>query len=83
MLINNLKSKGYDNLVFTSGTGGLLKVGIPIGVPNAHLIVKEKCIFITDSNGGFGVLNELVEKILKSQSKYSETLAMMKNKTFK
>ena len=61
----------------------LEKVGIPIGVPNAHSTVKEKCIFITDSNGGFGVLNELVEKILKSQSKYSETLEMMKNKTFK
>jgi len=61
----------------------LEKVGVPIGVPNAHPIVKEKCVFITDSIGGFGVLNELVEKILTSQLKYLETLEIMRNKTFK
>lgn len=58
-------------------------VGIPIAVPNAHPLVKEKCTLITDSKGGEGVLTELVEKILRSQSKYFETLEMMRNKTFK
>ena len=57
-------------------------VGIPISVPNAHSRVKDKACLITKCRGGEGVLNELVEKILKSQSMYEETLLIMKNKKF-
>ena len=57
-------------------------VGIPISVPNAHSKVKNKACIITKCKGGEGVLNELVEKILKSQSIYEKTLLLMKSKKF-
>ena len=57
-------------------------VGIPISVPNAHESVKNKASIITESYGGKGVLKELVEKILKSQSRYDDTLLLMKKKVF-
>ena len=57
-------------------------VGIPICVPNAHSLVKDKSSTMTKCYGGKGVLNELVEKILKSQSTYEKTLLLMKNKKF-
>ena len=57
-------------------------VGIPICVPNGHSLVKDKSYTMTKCYGGKGVLNELVEKILKSQSTYEKTLLLMKNKKF-
>ncbi len=58
-------------------------VGVPISVPNAHKIVKDKACIITDCYGGEGVLNELVEKILKAKSQYDNTIQIMKKKKFK
>ena len=57
-------------------------VGIPISVPNAHDRVKQSAHVITKSSGGQGVLVELVEKILKSQSRYETTLSLMQKKKF-
>ena len=57
-------------------------VGIPISVPNADESVKNKASIITESYGGKGVLKELVEKILKSQFRYDDTLLLMKKKVF-
>jgi len=58
-------------------------VGIPISVPNGHDSVKKKSCIITESFGGRGVLNELVEKILKAKSIYEDTLKIMKDVKFK
>ena len=58
-------------------------VGIPISVPNAHPEVRDRASIITECYGGEGVLSELVEKILKAQSKYFSTLEIMKEKKFK
>ena len=57
-------------------------VGVPISVPNAHKLAKDKACIITNCYGGQGVLSELVEKILKAKSTYSSTLQMMKKKRF-
>ena len=57
-------------------------VGIPISVPNADESVRNKASIITESYGGKGVLKELVEKILKSQLRYDDTVLLMKKKVF-
>jgi 3-deoxy-D-manno-octulosonate 8-phosphate phosphatase (KDO 8-P phosphatase) len=57
-------------------------VGVPISVPNADNIVKDRSRIITECHGGKGVLKELVKKILKSQYKYDDTLSIMKKKVF-
>jgi len=57
-------------------------VGCPISVPNGHRLAKEKSIYITNTAGGDGVLNEIVEQILISQNKYNETLNIMRKEKF-
>jgi len=60
----------------------LTVVGLPIAVSNAHPIVKNMAIYITDKLGGQGVLLEVVEKILIGQNKYKSTLNLMKKDKF-
>ena len=58
-------------------------VGLPIGVNNAHPLVKKTSKYITDTNGGEGVISEVVEYILKNQNKYERTIEIMKKEVFK
>ena len=57
-------------------------VGCPISVPNAHRYAKDKSIYITQANGGEGVLYEVVELILNAKEKYQDTINIMKKKVF-
>ena len=57
-------------------------VGVPISVPNAHRLVKSKSIYTTKTKGGEGVLQEVVEMILKSQNRYDNILEKMKKAKF-
>ena len=61
----------------------LEEVGFPIGVNNAHPLVKEKAKYITHANGGEGVISEVVEYILRKQNKYMSTIEIMKKEVFK
>tara|TARA_B100000959_G_C14828427_1_gene560833 strand:+ start:231 stop:770 length:540 start_codon:yes stop_codon:yes gene_type:complete len=58
-------------------------VGFPISVPNAHPDVIDKAKYITKKNGGDGVLQEVVELILKNQNKYQKSLEIMKKRVYK
>ena len=55
----------------------LERTGVPVSVPNAHPLVKERAVYITKCSGGQGVLLELVEWILKHQGRFEEVLAGM------
>ena len=58
-------------------------VGLPIGVNNAHPLVKKSAKYITKVNGGEGVISEVVEYILVNQNRYEETIEIMKKEVFK
>ena len=57
-------------------------VGCPIAVPNGHKLVKDKSIYISNTAGGDGVINEIVELILISKNKYEETINLMREEKF-
>ena len=58
----------------------LENVGFPISVPNAHLLAKEKSLYITKTSGGKGVLHEVIELILINQKKYDLALKVLREK---
>ena len=58
-------------------------VGLPIGVNDAHPIVKKNAKYITETNGGEGVISEVVEYILRNQNRYKKTIEIMKKEVFK
>ena len=58
----------------------LENVGFPISVPNAHLLAKEKSLYVTKKTGGKGVLQEAIELILINQNKYDLTLNILREK---
>ncbi|UCH10261.1 MAG: HAD hydrolase family protein [Fidelibacterota bacterium] len=51
------------------------KVGVSVSVPNAHPLVKEMAVYITERSGGQGVLMEVVEWILKCQGRFEDVVA--------
>ena len=57
-------------------------VGCPISVPNAHPSVKDKSIYVTNTNGGGGVLYEVIEKILVEKNIYDDTIKIMKDDVY-
>lgn len=48
----------------------LLRVGLPVSVPNAPKIMHEHVAFITETAGGKGAVRELCEMIMKAQGTY-------------
>lgn len=58
----------------------LEQAGLPITVPNAHPLVKQKAVFITERQGGRGVILEVVEWILKQQNRFEEVVAGLRAK---
>lgn len=58
----------------------LEQAGLPITVPNAHPLVKQKAIYITERLGGEGVILEVVEWILKQQNRFEEVVAGLRAK---
>ena len=57
-------------------------VGCPISVPNAHKRVKEYSIYVTNTEGGKGVLYEIVELILFAKDKYESVIEKMKKDVY-
>ena len=57
-------------------------VGLPIAVPNGHIMAKNNSSYITSKLGGEGVLLEVVEMILKYQGRYDDILNIMKERAF-
>ena len=57
-------------------------VGLPIAVPNGHVMAKNNSSYITSKLGGEGVLLEVVEMILKYQGRYDDILNIMKERAF-
>ncbi len=51
------------------------RVGVPVSVPNAHPLVKNVAVYITERTGGQGVLREVVEWILAHQGRFDEVVA--------
>ena len=60
----------------------MLKSGLAIAPKNAHASVKEISDYVTQRQGGGGVLQEVVELILKSKGVYDKTLEHMKQKIY-
>lgn len=52
----------------------LLRVGLPVSVPNAPTIIHEHVAFITNSPGGQGAVRELCEIILKAQGAWQSAI---------
>ena len=48
----------------------LLRVGLPVSVPNAPKIVHEHVALVTRAHGGKGAMRELCEIIMKAQGTY-------------
>ena len=57
-------------------------VGCPISVPNAHKVVKEKSIYVSNNKGGEGVLYEIIELILIAKNKYEDVIEKMKKDVY-
>ena len=53
----------------------LERVGVGVSVPHAHALVKAAADYITQREGGQGVLFEVVEWILTHQGRFEEVLA--------
>ena len=84
-LLDELNVKPYEVAYIGDGLIDIpvLKiVGLPISVPNAHKDVHEYSLYITKKNGGEGVLQEVVELILKKQGIYNKTIQTMSKKVF-
>lgn len=58
------------------------KAGLPISVPNAHKLVKEKSFFITKLKGGNGAFREVVEIILEARGLFAKTMKQMRQNTY-
>lgn len=58
----------------------LERVGLPVTVPNAHPLVKQKAIYVTERTGGNGVVLEVVEWILKQQNRIEDVVAGLRAK---
>lgn len=54
------------------------RVGVPVTVPNAHPLVKNVAVYITERTGGQGVLREVVEWILAHQERFDEVVASLR-----
>ncbi|MFC1708851.1 KdsC family phosphatase [Candidatus Omnitrophota bacterium] len=54
--------------------GILKRVGLPISVPDACKEAKDLSAYITEKRGGRGAVREVVELILKSQSKWQDAV---------
>jgi 3-deoxy-D-manno-octulosonate 8-phosphate phosphatase (KDO 8-P phosphatase) len=50
----------------------LRRVGLSVGVANAHEAVKKNVDWVTKKEGGAGAVREVVDHLLKSQGKWSE-----------
>ena len=57
-------------------------VGCPISVPNAHKVVKEKSIYVSNNKGGEGVLYEIIELTLHAKNKYEDVIEKMKKDVY-
>jgi len=53
----------------------LTRVGFSVGVANAHPEVLARVAYVTRASGGSGAIRELVELILKAQSKWDAIIA--------
>lgn len=53
----------------------LLRVGLPVSVPNAPKIMHEHAVFVTELAGGQGAVRELCELIMKTQGTYDSIMA--------
>ncbi len=58
------------------------RVGVPVSVPNAHPLVKNVAVYITECVGGQGVLREVVEWILTHQGRFDEVVAGLRTGIF-
>lgn len=58
----------------------LEQVGLPVTVPNAHPLAKQEAIYLTERTGGWGVILEVVEWILKQQNRFEEVVAGLRAK---
>ncbi|MFC1620113.1 KdsC family phosphatase [Candidatus Neomarinimicrobiota bacterium] len=58
----------------------LEQVGLPVTVPTAHPLVKQKAVYITERMGGKGVVLEVVEWILKQQNRFEDVIAGLRVK---
>ena len=84
-LIDKLKIKPHQVAYIGDGLVDIpvLKiVGLPISVPNGHKDVQKYSLYVTKKNGGDGVLQEVVELILKVQGSYVKTIQTMSKKVF-
>jgi len=54
------------------------RVGVPVSVPNAHPLVKNVAVHITERSGGQGVLREVVEWILTQQGRFEEVVTSLR-----
>lgn len=52
----------------------LIRVGLPVSVPNAPKIIHEYVTYITDTPGGKGAVRELCEIIMKAQGTYDSMI---------
>ncbi len=59
------------------------KSGVVFSPPNSHPIILEMADVITKRSGGTGVLQEVVEFILKGQNRYDKALAKMRKEVYK
>ena len=59
------------------------KSGIAFSPPNSHPLILEMTDVITKRSGGTGVLQEVVEFILKAQNRFDETIIKMRKEVYK
>jgi len=52
----------------------LLRVGLPVSVPNAPKMIHEHVAFITENAGGQGAVRELCEIILRAQDTFQSVI---------
>lgn len=52
----------------------MLKVGLPITVPNASSIMHQHSVYVTSARGGQGAVREVSELLMTAQGTYDATL---------
>lgn len=61
----------------------LRRVGVPFSVANALPEVRASAVYVTVRAGGNGAVREIIELILKTQSKFEAALAVLTKHTYK
>jgi len=52
----------------------MTRIALPIAIANAHSLVKENSLLVTEKNGGEGAVREVCDLLLKAQDKYENLM---------